>query len=77
LRVEISDDGKVGLAAESAAVTSADATGESAAPKNAEGHGIIGMRERILALGGSFEADVCTDEEGKASGFTVKAEVPL
>ncbi|CAL9654373.1 hypothetical protein SUDANB21_06754 [Streptomyces sp. enrichment culture] len=35
------------------------------------GHGLLGMRERVAALGGRL----CT-EPRKAGGFTVQAELP-
>lgn len=40
-------------------------------PMNAEGHGIIGMRERVAALGGSLRAGPGT------TGFRVTATLPI
>lgn len=39
-------------------------------PSSADGHGIIGMRERVDALGGAFEAGPT------AAGWLVRAEIP-
>jgi signal transduction histidine kinase len=41
-------------------------------PARAAGHGLLGMRERVLAYGGSFEAGPRPD----ASGFRVAATLP-
>jgi signal transduction histidine kinase len=47
-------------------------TGRGAAPPEAGGHGIVGMRERVTALGGTFEAG-----PGPAGGFRVQGRFPL
>jgi signal transduction histidine kinase len=36
------------------------------------GHGLVGMRERVVALGGSLEAGPCPD-----GGFRVRIVLPL
>jgi signal transduction histidine kinase len=41
-------------------------------PERAAGHGLLGMRERVLAYGGSFEAGPRPD----AAGFRVAATLP-
>ena len=54
-------------------VVHVDDDGQSpTAPQLDQGHGLIGMRERAIALGGTFEAG--TREGG---GFTVTARLPL
>jgi signal transduction histidine kinase len=58
LAVSVEDDGR-GLPAPSSAETTA-------------GHGLAGMRERVQALGGTFEAGPRT-----GGGFSVHAEIPL
>ncbi|MBU2663896.1 two-component sensor histidine kinase [Actinoplanes bogorensis] len=53
----------------------ADGLGKAAAgPSRSEsgGHGIVGMRERVRALGGTISAGRCDD-----GGFEVRAELPL
>jgi signal transduction histidine kinase len=57
LRLTVEDDGR--------AVT----PGSRRAP---EGHGIVGMRERVTALGGRLSAG-----PGPAGGYRVFAELPL
>ncbi|WP_433248231.1 sensor histidine kinase [Streptosporangium sp. CA-135522] len=47
-----------------------DGPGPSGAPS--DGHGLVGMRERALALGGWFEAG-----PGPAGGFLIQAGLPL
>jgi len=37
-----------------------------------EGHGIMGMRERVAALGGALTAG-----PGPGAGFTVRATIPI
>ncbi|GAA3391950.1 sensor histidine kinase [Cryptosporangium minutisporangium] len=56
VRVEVTDTGAGGT--------------ELARRHGAEGHGIAGMRERVTALGGSFEAAPA------AHGFRVAADIP-
>jgi signal transduction histidine kinase len=46
--------------------------GLGAAVSAAGGRGIVGMRERVLLLGGRFEA-----APRAAGGFAVRAEIPL
>jgi signal transduction histidine kinase len=46
--------------------------GNAGAPANGSGHGISGMRERAMAVGGSLEAG-----PGEAGGFRVIARLPL
>jgi signal transduction histidine kinase len=41
-------------------------------PINGEGHGLIGMRERLTMLGGGLDAGPCPD-----GGFRVVARIPL
>ena len=49
------------------------AAGQGAAPSpNGRGHGLIGMRERVLLFGGSFQAAPSTD-----GSFRVHAILPL
>jgi signal transduction histidine kinase len=48
------------------------ADGRGAGLARAPGHGILGMRERIAAFGGSLAAGPCPD-----GGFLVLAEIPL
>ncbi len=57
LTVEVTDDGS---------------GSESLASAPVEGHGIAGMRERVAALGGEFEAGPCAP-----SGFRVLARFPV
>jgi signal transduction histidine kinase len=59
LEVVVSDDGR-------AARTNGTSTSVD------DGQGIIGMRERVMALGGRFEAGPAGDR-----GFTVRASLPL
>lgn len=61
LEVEVVDDGSRGVAA-------GPPTGEPASP----GHGLIGMRERVRALGGEFSAAPLPRR-----GFRVHALIPL
>ncbi|MGW7364094.1 ATP-binding protein [Streptomyces sp. NPDC054841] len=61
ITVEVLDDGH-GAAAQSIS---------GAARANAAGHGIVGMRERALLLGGSLEAG-----PGPGGGFRVAAHLP-
>jgi len=49
-----------------------DGSGRTLAAQPAEGHGIAGMRERALALGGTFEAGPV-----KGGGWRVSATLPL
>jgi signal transduction histidine kinase len=56
--VEIADDG--------AAVV------DAASSAGSEGHGIMGMRERVAALGGALTAG-----PGAGGGFTVRAMIPI
>jgi signal transduction histidine kinase len=49
-----------------------DGAGASVAASPAEGHGVAGMRERALALGGTFEAG-----PAKGGGWRVAATLPL
>jgi signal transduction histidine kinase len=65
VRVEVVDDGlRAGLAG--------DASGVGSYPSRAgPGHGLIGMRERVRALGGRFEAGPLPGR-----GFRVVAEIP-
>jgi signal transduction histidine kinase len=53
------------------AVTVTD-TGRGAGSPGVDGHGILGMRERVTALGGTFEAG-----PGPAGGFRVQGSFPL
>lgn len=53
------------------AVTVTD-TGRGARPPRPGGHGMLGMRERVTALGGTFEAG-----PGPAGGFRVQGSFPL
>ena len=48
-----------------------DGQGASAA-LTGSGHGLVGMRERVVALGGSLEAGPCPD-----GGFRVSIVLPL
>lgn len=57
LEVEIEDDG---------------ATPAPIQPVPGPGHGILGMRERVTALGGVFEA-----QERAGGGFRVGARLPI
>jgi signal transduction histidine kinase len=47
-------------------------TGRGGNPPSAGGHGLTGMRERVTALGGTFEAG-----PGPAGGFRVRGSFPL
>ena len=49
-----------------------DVSGRTLLSQPAEGHGIAGMRERTLALGGTFEAGPV-----KGGGWRVSAMLPL
>jgi signal transduction histidine kinase len=49
----------------------ADPAGPSGGPGFTPGHGIVGMRERVAAFGGSLDAGPCP-----GGGFRVLAEVP-
>jgi signal transduction histidine kinase len=46
--------------------------GVGAAPANGNGHGLLGMRERVAVFGGEFEAG-----PGARGGFAVRAHLPL
>jgi signal transduction histidine kinase len=46
--------------------------GEGAGPSSVPGYGLIGMRERVTALGGRLRA-----EPGSGGGFSVVAELPV
>ena len=46
--------------------------GRSVNPASAQGHGLIGMRERVHQLGGSFSA-----VPGSDGGFVVECQIPL
>jgi signal transduction histidine kinase len=48
-----------------------DGRGAAAAPRNGGGHGIVGMRERVAVLGGSFEAGA-----KPGGGYRVRASIP-
>jgi len=56
---------------DSLAVTVTD-TGRGPGPARPGGHGLLGMRERVTALGGTFEAG-----PGPAGGFRVQGRFPL
>jgi signal transduction histidine kinase len=47
-------------------------TGRGGTPSRPHGHGIVGMRERVTALGGFFEAG-----PGPTAGFRVQGTFPL
>jgi signal transduction histidine kinase len=48
-------------------------TDNGAAPRSSsDGHGLVGMRERVAVLGGTLKAG-----PGATGGFTVRAELPL
>jgi signal transduction histidine kinase len=47
-------------------------TGRGAAGASSEGHGLVGMRERVTALGGDFTAG-----PAGGGGFRVYARLPL
>jgi signal transduction histidine kinase len=53
------------------AITVTD-TGRGHGPAKPGGHGLLGMRERVTALGGTFEAG-----PGPAGGFRVQGRFPL
>ncbi|WP_045856835.1 sensor histidine kinase [Teredinibacter purpureus] len=57
---------------ENIVVTVAD-NGKGAKPVNTGGHGIVGMRERVQLLGGSFNAG---DSDDIGGGFKVRAVLP-
>jgi signal transduction histidine kinase len=57
IRIEVTDDG--------------NPVGPGGRPEIAAGHGIVGMRERVTAFGGSLAAGPCP-----GGGFRVLAEVP-
>jgi signal transduction histidine kinase len=57
IRIEVTDDG--------------NPAGPSGRPGFVPGHGIVGMRERVAAFGGSLVAGPCP-----GGGFRVLAEVP-
>jgi signal transduction histidine kinase len=74
LVVTVSDDGRGGRSG-GADIGQADgAVGPSggAAAASGSGHGIVGMRERVVNLGGDLSAG--PDPGG---GFTVRARLPL
>lgn len=48
-----------------------DGRGAAAAPSNGGGHGLVGMKERVAVLGGSFEAGV-----KPGGGYRVHARIP-
>ncbi|WP_433217143.1 sensor histidine kinase [Microtetraspora malaysiensis] len=59
LRIEVADDGR-----------GPGDRGDGPGPNG--GHGLIGMRERVAACGGTFRAG-----PGRAGGFTVEATLPV
>ncbi|MBW4718127.1 sensor histidine kinase [Saccharothrix obliqua] len=52
-------------------ITIHNAVGEATTPHRSCGYGLAGMRERVMALGGSFHAEHTLDE-----GFVVHASLP-
>jgi signal transduction histidine kinase len=66
LRLRVRDNGP-GPAAAAARATGA----EPAGPRYSSGHGLLGMRERAAAAGGSVSTG-----EGPGGGFCVEAELP-
>lgn len=48
-----------------------DGRGAAAAPSNGGGHGLVGMKERVSVLGGSFEAGA-----KPGGGYRVRARIP-
>lgn len=48
-----------------------DGRGAAASPSNGGGHGLVGMRERVAVLGGSFEAGA-----NPGGGYRVRASIP-
>ncbi len=58
LRIEVTDDGRVG--------------GVASTPGDTQGHGVIGMRERVAVYGGDFSAG-----PRPTGGFRVAARLPL
>lgn len=67
VEVAISDD-----AVRIEVVDNGSPSGERKGMPGPSGHGIVGMRERVGAFGGSLVAQPCPD-----GGFTVVAEVPI
>jgi signal transduction histidine kinase len=63
---------RVAHEADGLTVTVTDTGRGSAAPAGPVGHGLRGMRERVTALGGTFEAG-----PGPAGGFRVQGRFPL
>src|SRR5690606_15441987 len=69
--VEVVDDGRAAGPGKSTAAGTA--TGPSTGTGDGLGRGLIGLRERVEALGGTFTAGPLPDGDG----FTVRAVLPV
>jgi signal transduction histidine kinase len=73
LDIRVTDDGAgIGAGADSSGGSATAHSGGAVLGSGGSGHGLIGMRERALATGGTLQA-----RPGPAGGFLVRARLPL
>ena len=71
LDLEVADDGAPSQASR-AGMTGAENPQDARRPASGQGHGLVGMRERVSLYGGRFDA-----RRSPAGGFVVRAKLPL